>query len=342
MEKTKIDSKTIELNTLSKHEQYNILHESIDHNLTSEQSAKLSKQEKDIFTKANEKLDKYYTKEAVALQCYLSLKNILIASGYNLDNILFIEPSAGSGVFLNQIEEYSVGFDIAPTKNEKNIIRKNDFLNSNLTDLLSNEEKVKYPIIIGNPPFGTKSKMAIDFINKGFEYSDIVAFIVPLQFRKYGTQTKINKYAKLIYDLTLQENAFEFMGKDYKVRCCFQVWIKNGYAYNYEDLRILIKPDVNHQDFEMYQYNRTEEAKKFFDFDWDFAVPRQGYNDYNFKGLKKEDCDMKKQWIFFKAKNKKVLENLMKLDFEKLSKKNTGIPGFGKADVVEEYKKIFK
>jgi hypothetical protein len=30
----------------------------------------------------------------------------------------------------------------------------------------------------------------------------------------------------------------------------------------------------------------------------------------------------------------------MKIDFEKLSKSNTTIPGFGKADVIMEYKRL--
>ena len=50
---------------------------------------------------------------------------------------------------------------------------------------------------------------------------------------------------------------------------------------------------------------------------------------------------MKKQWIFFKAKDKETLEKLKSIDFEKLSKKNIGIPGFGKADVVQEFISIY-
>ena len=101
------------------------------------------------------------------------------------------------------------------------------------------------------------------------------------------------------------------------------------------------KSAIDHPDFDMYQYNRTEQAKKFFDYEWDFAVPRQGYLDYATKEFSKNDCDMKQQWIFFKAKNMKTLERLKKLDFDKLSKKNIGIPGFGKADVVQEYLAMF-
>lgn len=45
--------------------------------------------------------------------------------------------------------------------------------------------------------------------------------------------------------------------------------------------------------------------------------------------------------MFIKAKDEIILERLLKIDFEKLSKKNTTIPGFGKADLVKEYKELY-
>lgn len=323
---------------LSYEEQYNYFNKFIKHDILLNQEQVVSKNDKLIFTKANEQLDKYYTKESVAKQCYITIKKLL----KNKNNILFIEPSAGSGVFLDVIKEDKLGFDIAPTLESKHKIQKIDFLNDNLIDMLSENELSKNIVFIGNPPFGTKSKLAIDFVNKCLEYSNIVGFVLPLQFRKWSAQSKINKNARLLVDIDLQENAFEFMGKDYKVRCCFQVWALESFNSNNSDLRLLLKPSVNHPDFEMYQYNRTEQAKKYFDYDWDFAVPRQGYLDYNQKAFSKEECNMKQQWIFFKAKNNKILDNLKNIDFTKLSKKNIGIPGFGKADVIQEYISLYE
>lgn len=323
--------------TLSFHEQYSYFNNYVDHNVLATKKSSISLAEKEAFSKANEKLDKYYTKQSVANQCYAAMKDLIIKAGKNTKDLLFIEPSAGSGVFLNAIKEMKLGFDIAPTRESQYDIQQNDFLNDDMLELLSAQQKKKQLVFIGNPPFGTKSKLAIEFTNESLEYSNIVGFIVPVQFRKWSVQSKINPKAKLVLDIDLQENAFEFMGKDYKVRCCFQVWILDSFSTQFENLRMEEKPDTNHPDFEMYQYNRTEQAKKFFDYEWDFAVPRQGYLDYNTKAYAKEECDMKQQWIFFKAKNKKVLKKLLSLNFDKLSKKNIGIPGFGKADVVQEY-----
>lgn len=290
----------------------------------------------------NSQLDKYYTKKDIAFKCY-NLINDIIKNKICLNDVLYIEPSAGSGVFLDVMEdhEHRLGFDIEPTENNHKI-QYNDFIKDDLFKLLTEDEKNKNIIFIGNPPFGKKAKLAIDFVNKSLNYSNIVGFIVPIQFRKWSVQSKINKNAQLILDVDLEEKAFEFMGKDYKVRCCFQVWVLDLKEYNFKDLRLNTKPETKHPDFEMYQYNRTEQAKKFFNYNWDFAVYRQGYQDYNFKAFKKEDCNEKQQWIFFKAKDQDTLNKLLNLDFVKLSKKNIGIPGFGKADVIQEFLQMYK
>lgn len=286
--------------------------------------------------KKSKDYDKYYTKIEIAEDCYSAMKTSLANLQILPNNLIFIEPSAGSGVFLKVVKENIKGFDLVPEG--ENIIQ-NDFLSDkNLLDYLTAEEKKSEIIIIGNPPFGKKSDLAIKFVNKSFEYSDIVGFIVPIQFRKWSVQKHIARKAKLILDKDLPENSFTLNDKDYKVRCCFQIWtLKNIDT----DLRIIKKPKTSHHDFKMYQYNATLQAEKYFSYDWDFAVPRQGYNDYSLKVFKNQEIDRGKQWIFFKAKNQEVLERLLKIDFVKLSKKNIGIPGFGKADVLEEYTEKF-
>ncbi|MDX0427365.1 hypothetical protein GOL30_23360 [Sinorhizobium medicae] len=288
----------------------------------------------------NRQLDKFYTKPSIAKDCYFVFKDILQDAKIEDRNLLFIEPSAGSGAFLDIIQEPKLGFDISP--DDPLTIRKNDFLCGNLLEVLNDEERQKQLVFIGNPPFGTKSKLAIAFVNKALEYSNIVGFVVPLQFRKWSVQSKIAQNARLILDKDLPENAFEFMGKDYKVRCCFQVWALDSFPGSFSNLRLTQKPAIDHPDFVMYQYNRTEQARKFFDYDWDFAVPRQGYLDYSIRAYSKVECDPKHQWLFFRATDTSVLERLKRLDFEKLSRKNIGIPGFGKADVVQEYEALYR
>ena len=270
-------------------------------------------------------LDKYYTKDEIASSCLVAFLPLIS------DDSKLVEPSAGGGAFIraaNSVGREIIGFDILP---EYPGIIKLDFIKDKIKDHID----LDHTVFVGNPPFGRKGALAIQFINKCLELSGIVGFILPIQFRKWSAQSKIIKGASLILDLDLPEEAFTIEGKGYALRCSFQVWSINHPLE--KDLRLNKAPETSHPDFDMWQYNRTSESEKFFDYEWDFAVPRQGFYDYSVKVFKKEDCDRKKQWIFFKAKSPQSLEKLMKLDFVELSKKNSGIPGFGKADVIQEY-----
>ena len=106
------------------------------------------------------------------------------------------------------------------------------------------------------------------------------------------------------------------------------------------NLRLVQPPTINHNDFEMWQYNNTKEALKVFKNKFDFAVPRQGYNDYKRRETSPDDCEKTKQWILFKARDRNTLNRLKGIDFTELSQNNTITPGFGKADVVKEYERI--
>lgn len=92
----------------------------------------------------------------------------------------------------------------------------------------------------------------------------------------------------------------------------------------------------------MYLYNCTENTKKYFGYDWDFCVQRQGWS--SFVPILSKDAgelSRKVQWMFFKASDEKILKRLLDLDFEKLADMNTSVRGFGKSDVVEEYMNIY-
>ena len=229
-----------------------------------------------------------------------------------------------------------LGFDIDP-QNEN--IKYLDFLKDKIN---FGNKKSSNIIFLGNPPFGKRASKAIDFINRANIYASFIAFILPNQFKKYSTHSKLNENLKLIYEKELAENSFLFNNKDYKIRTVFQIWTKlDNIATN---LRIKDPPKIKHEDFEMFQYNNTPQALKYFNktiYNWDFAVPRQGYYDYNLRIENEKDLNKKIQWIFFKAKNKKIIARLKALNFEKLAKNNTSILGFGKHDVVKEYIKIY-
>lgn len=274
-------------------------------------------------------LDKYYTNDDVAEFCYKEF--LKFCDKYQTPNYTIVEPSAGGGAFYNIIKENKVGFDILP---ESDHIIQMDFINGNIDEYINDNV-----VFLGNPPFGKKGDLAIQFINKCFEYSNIVGFILPIQFRKFSAQKQLDSRARLLYDIDLDENSFNIVGEDYGIRSSFQIWAIG--EFEEENLRITKKPKTSIDKFEMFQYNRTEQAEKYFDYEWDFAVHRQGFYDYTEVIEKKEDLNPKRQYIFFKARNDEVLANLRSIDFTALSKKNAGIPGFGKADVISEYERRF-
>ncbi|WP_096022210.1 SAM-dependent methyltransferase [Campylobacter lanienae] len=278
----------------------------------------------------SKELDQFYTKQEVALKLCEIVKRKL-----NLNEYTFLEPSAGFGSFVNALrkifqEPKIEAIDLDPKSFD---IKKQDFFS-----YTPKEQKI---ITIGNPPFGKRANLAVKFFNHASEFSDYIAFIVPLQFEKWSVQKNLNKDFKLIFSQILEPNSFIFNGKDCSIRCCFQIWTR---CDSDVDLRLKKAPPTTHKSFEMWQYNNTIGARKYFDkqrYKWDFAVVRQGFYDYNHIILQENELNPKIQYIFFKAYDDKTIVNLKSLDFESLSRKNTTIPGFGKADVVAEYKRMF-
>lgn len=159
------------------------------------------------------KLDKFYTKNDIA-------KKLLEKTDYQSFDIV-IEPSCGNGSFYNQIvHKNKVGVDIDP---EIDNVITHDFLT--LTPKVEN----KNVIVLGNPPFGKQGSLALKFIKKSSEYSNTIAFILPLSFMKDSMKNKIPEYFHLKHEEILNENSFLLNGDDYNVKCCFQIWEKKTY-----------------------------------------------------------------------------------------------------------------
>lgn len=289
----------------------------------------------------DKKRDAFFTKREVALECSKILSEVIPYFG----SAVFLEPSAGDGSFVDGLKSLKVtqkkilSYDIFPKQKG---IREANFLKNKINGEIKSFGDNKNLIIVGNPPFGKRSKLAIEFLNKSSLFADVVAFVVPNQFTKWSVQSKLNPSLKLIFDKKLEEESFVFKGKPYKVRCHFQIWSK--YNFGFKDLRLKFRPEIDHPDFDMFQYNNTKQARKYFNksrYNWNFAVVRQGYYDYSKRVYKEEDLDPKIQWIFFRAEDERVLERLKNIDFEKLAKNNTSVLGFGKHDVVKHYKEKY-
>ena len=274
--------------------------------------------------------DKFYTKDEAVRLCITFMKKY-----FNFEEEYFLEPSAGGGAFLPYLPHYEA-YDIMP---EQEGIIKQDFLtfNSNRQDFVT----------IGNPPFGKRSALAIDFFNKAAKYSKAICFIVPVSFMKWSVQKELDKNFKLIDFFYLEPESFLDRDKDFSVRTVFQIWTLKD-LNEYPDLRLQKMPPVSHDDFNIWQYNATEAAMKTVDEDWEIATWRQGYHEYNdfFYRDKYEEIKSrmdgsfngkKQQFFFIKPLTEEAREIIMNMDFNALAERNTSTPGFGKGDFVSYY-----
>ena len=191
-------------------------------------------------------LDKFYTQKNIALDCINFIDNI------NLFDCI-IEPSAGDGSFSKQIPN-CLAYDIQP---EGDNIQQADWL------LLDKEQFKKYNniLVIGNPPFGQQNTLAVKFFNESSKIANVIAFILPLSFKKHSIQNRLNLNFHLIKEKILDKKSFTLDGKDYSVPCIFQVWEKKD---------IKRKPYQNKTTTELFDFVDKNNA--------DFRIQRVGGN----------------------------------------------------------------
>ncbi len=180
-------------------------------------------------------LDQYFTKPSVALKCFQKACEV-IKKYENLDDFIFLEPSAGDGVFYDLFpKNRRIGIDIEPKRDG---FIQCDFLNYKLPT----HQKI---ICLGNPPFGHRGVMALEFINHA-RSCDFVCFILPMFFESQGKGSiKYRvKGLNLLYSERLEKNAFiDFKNKEVDVHCVFQIWSKKhqNKKVNFLGIRIAIK-----------------------------------------------------------------------------------------------------
>lgn len=157
---------------------------------------------------------------------------------------------------------------------------------------------------------------------------------------KWGVQKQLAVEWKLYDYFYIPENAFTDNGKDYSVRCVFQIWTKADYG---QDLRLKKAPPISHPDFKIWQYNATQQAYPCVEEDWEYAVYRQGYKDYNSLFTRedyehiKEEMNKNIQFFFIKPLTEQAEQFVRACDFSALAERNIATPGFGKADFVGYY-----
>ena len=184
--------------------------------------------------------DKYYTSPELAKYCVEKTKEII---GEN--NITeYIEPSAGSGVFLDYLDKPYLAYDIEP---EDDRVVKADWLEVNL-------DYKKGRCVIGNPPFGDRNKdLCKLFYLKSIRIADYIAFILPIS--QYNND--VNLYE---FDLIYSKNLGIKLYTDSNIHCCFNIYRRpiNG--------ELNSKPNYKLKDVSIRRHTRN--SNEIYQKDW--------------------------------------------------------------------------
>ena len=262
-------------------------------------------------------IEKYYTSDKTVKKCIdLIRKNLPINK-----NDLCVEPSAGNGSFIKHIksnfENYQF-YDIEPENKE--IIKKN-YLDFDYDTLIKEDYDKKH--VIGNPPFGRQSSLAIKFIKKSVEYCDSISFILPKSFKKDSRKKHLPLNFHLICEYDLPENSFMFNGKSYDVPCVFQIWLKK------KELRIISKKVIPNK----YAFVKTYKEA-------DISFRRVGFNAGQIERNIKNKSSQSHYFIkLFIPLTNKLMKQLTALEFR--CKNNTvGPKSISKQELIKEFNKI--
>lgn len=186
-------------------------------------------------------LDKFYTIPSVSEKCLAE-----IGKNYDWGTWdLVVEPSAGNGSFFDKIPTAKKhGIDIAP---EHKDITKMDFFD--YTPTLASSSKI---LVVGNPPFGRVSSLAVRFFNHSAEWSSVIAFIIPKTFRRISLQNRLHSKFHLVHDEDIPTEPCSF-SPPMQVKCCFQIWEKRSVD------RPIIKLNTSHKDWEFLSFGPLDE-----------------------------------------------------------------------------------
>ena len=270
-----------------------------------------------------EGLDKFYTISSISEKCLANIGSLYKWTEWGF----VIEPSAGNGSFLTIIPTAKkLGIDISP---EHQDVLEKDFFTYNPP---SNVGKI---LVVGNPPFGRVSSLAIKFFNHASKWADVIAFIIPRTFRRVSVHNKLNKKFHLIFDNEIPTEPCSF-NPPMMVKCCFQIWEKK------ETERCIIKLSTTHSDWKFLAFGPKDvNGQPTPPKGADFAIRAYGgkCGEILDKGL---ETLRPKSWHWIKSNITKnmLIERFNTLDYT-LSLNTARQNSIGKGDLVGLYSNIY-
>jgi hypothetical protein len=267
-------------------------------------------------------LDKFYTVPAISTKCIEAIGTLY---EWNIWDLV-VEPSAGNGSFFFQIPTSKrIGLDIEP---EHPDIIKKDFFEYTPPDLPN-------ILVVGNPPFGRVSSLAVKFFNHSAEWCSVIAFIVPKTFRRISLQNRLNPKFHLVHDDDIPSEPCSF-NPPMQVKCCFQIWRKQK-----ED-RDIVKLTTKHPDWDFIPYGPVDsEGQPTPPTGADFAILAYGGEcgrivTNNLQTLRPKSW----HWIKSKIDKAELIKRFSSLDYS-LSKDTARQNSIGRGELVWLYSESY-
>lgn len=261
-------------------------------------------------------LDQFFTTPLTAKLCLEFLLSYI-----DSNKISWIEPSAGSGVFLNAAKNVgfpnaSAAYDLMP---QADGVELANFLEKDLSSVFK-EKTLR--LCLGNPPFGKNSSLAVKFFNHASKNCDMIAMIFPATFAKDSLKNKLDKSFHLVGELDLGSTFFDFVEEKRLVPVVFQIWKKSDVKRINADKKLTSKH---------FLFVSKEEA--------DFAIQRVGAAagkvKLNLEGLASASH------YFIKAVSADVKEKFESIDWVHIKYKTAGNPSIAKPELISELEKLF-
>lgn len=255
--------------------------------------------------------DKYYTPPELAKNLIELTYNTI---GYEWDRI--IEPSAGTGSFLQFLPKSTLAYDIEPMAS--NIIQA-DY---RMVQLPYMEKS----LVIGNPPFGGANRLSRQFVLTSLKHSPYIAFIQPISQLD-------NNYNMSNTELILSKDLGKVEFSSRKLHVCFNIYHYklNGHKKNYNIPGIKIEV-----------INRARPNSKILQEKWDYRISAWG----SIKLLNDNEVFTKEIGIKAETKEMKYwLDTVIQFDYSTLvANKNVAMPDLPKWQVekylYEKYRKF--
>jgi transcriptional regulator with XRE-family HTH domain len=163
--------------------------------------------------------DQFFTPRDLVEKCWDTFREKL--PDLLIEDYVFIEPSAGDGSFLSILPMHgTIALDIEP---RQQAILKQDYLSWEPAD------KTKKYIVFGNPPFGLRGHIALQFINHSLSFADYVCFILPQLFESDGKgspRKRVEGY-HLIHSEKLSAPFYTPDATEVNINAVFQIWSKH-------------------------------------------------------------------------------------------------------------------